>query len=297
MTARRLRYLVEGGGFWLLMRLFRLMPLDRASALGGRFGRLFGPRSGLTRIARDNLRRAFPEFDAAQVEDIIDRMWDNLGRTLAEYPHLGRFYPEGRVEIVGAEHVTRLRDDGQGGIFFSAHYGNWELLSLSLDEYGVPPVLVYRPANNPYSEKLIQDMRMQARRIGGVEYIPKAVEGARQMVKALRAGKHLAMLVDQKLNRGIPVPFFGRDAMTAPAIAQLALKYRVPVVPARIERLDGARFRLTFWPPLDLPRTGDLEADVAAAMRQIHALFEAWISERPDHWFWVHNRWPRDRSA
>ena len=100
------------------------------------------------------------------------------------------------------------------------------------------------------------------------------------------------MLVDQKLNDGIAVPFFGRDAMTAPALAQLALKYRCPVVPARLERLDGARFRLTFQPPMELPDTGDREADVFETMRRVNAIFEDWIRARPEQWLWLHRRWP-----
>jgi KDO2-lipid IV(A) lauroyltransferase len=127
----------------------------------------------------------------------------------------------------------------------------------------------------------------------GIEYIAKSGEGLRMMVKAIRAHKHLAMLVDQKLNQGIPVPFFGRTAMTAPAIAQLALKYDVPVVPAKMERLRGAYFRITLFAPMSFTKTGDVDQDVAATMRRINALFEEWIREHPDHWLWIHRRWPQ----
>ncbi|MDQ2695443.1 MAG: lauroyl acyltransferase [Pseudomonadota bacterium] len=278
----------------LVLGIFGALPIDIASRLGGRLGRAIGPRLGLTRVARRNIQRALPQLRPAGVQAVIAGMWENLGRNAAEYPHLGRFYDGGRVEIVGAENVIRLRDDGIGGIFFSAHYGNWELLSLVLDHLGMAPVMVYRAANNPYSERLIQDIRTKAHHKMGAEYIAKSGEGLRAMVKALRAGKHLAMLVDQKMNRGMPVPFFGRDAMTAPALAQMALKYRVPVVPAKMERLHGAHFRITLYPPLALADTGDADADVAAAMGRINALFEDWIRERPDHWLWIHRRWSDD---
>ncbi len=100
------------------------------------------------------------------------------------------------------------------------------------------------------------------------------------------------MLVDQKLNDGIAVPFFGRDAMTAPALAQLALRFRCPVVPARVERLGGARFRLTIYPPMGLPDSGDHDADVSETMRRVNAHFEDWIRARPEQWLWLHRRWP-----
>jgi Kdo2-lipid IVA lauroyltransferase/acyltransferase len=100
------------------------------------------------------------------------------------------------------------------------------------------------------------------------------------------------MLADQKLNDGIPVPFFGRPAMTTSALASLALRFDCDVLPARVERLRGAHFRLTVFPALPLPRSGKPQADVAALMGQVNAILESWIRDRPGEWFWVHRRWP-----
>jgi KDO2-lipid IV(A) lauroyltransferase len=94
------------------------------------------------------------------------------------------------------------------------------------------------------------------------------------------------------MNDGIPVPFFGRPAMTAPALAQLALRFDCAIVPARVERLKGARFRLTVFPPLELPRTGNRHADTLAIMTRVNAILESWIRARPELWFWLHRRWP-----
>src|SRR6185437_12707464 len=124
------------------------------------------------------------------------------------------------------------------------------------------------------------------------ELIPKGALGSRRAVAALRRGGHLSMLADQKLNDGIAVPFFGRPAMTAPALASLALHYDCAVLPARVERLGGARFRLTIHPPLQMPRSGDRAADAAALMAAVNATLESWIRERPEQWFWLHRRWP-----
>ena len=133
---------------------------------------------------------------------------------------------------------------------------------------------------------------MVARLRGGTgELIPKGAVAARRAVAALRRGAHVSLLADQKLNDGIAVPFFGRPAMTAPALALLALRFDCAVLPARVERLEGAHFRLTLYPPLDLPRTGNRDADVAALMRSVNATLEGWVRERPEQWFWVHSRW------
>ena len=80
--------------------------------------------------------------------------------------------------------------------------------------------------------------------------------------------------------------------MTAPALALLALHYDCEVLPARVERLGGARFRLTVYPPLPLPKSGNRNADVLALMTAVNATLERWIRERPEQWFWLHRRWP-----
>lgn len=289
--ARRAAWLAEAAAARIAIGVFGALPLDRASALGGWLARKLGPRAGVSRIARRNLARAFPEHGAAEIDAIVRAMWDNLGRVVAEYPHLGDFdvyAPGGRVEVIGREHVDRLRDDGVGGIFIGAHLGNWEIAALGATQNGVPLIYIYRSANNPHVERLLLRLREP---VGGRQF-PKGPAGAKHLIRTLRENEHLGMLLDQKFNDGIAVPFFGRDAMTAPAVAELALRFRCPIVPARVERLEGARFRLTVHPPLALPDSGDRRADVAETMRRINALFEDWIRERPEQWLWVHRRWP-----
>ncbi|HEX9703426.1 MAG TPA: lysophospholipid acyltransferase family protein, partial [Rhodospirillales bacterium] len=217
----------------------------------------------------------------------VAEMWDNLGRVLGEFPHIETIVRK-RVQLVGEEHLEAVRRDGTACIFFSGHLANWELFPLSASHVGVPCVLVYRAVNNP----LIDTMLRRIRRFGPDDMLAKGPGGARGAVKALKAGRRLGMLVDQKMNDGIPAPFFGRDVMTAPALAELALRFGCPVVPARVTRLKGARFKLTILPPLQLIRTGDHRADVAANMAQVNALLEKWIRETPEQWLWLHNRWP-----
>src|SRR5215470_8808613 len=106
-----------------------------------------------------------------------------------------------------------------------------------------------------------------------------------------RAKPHPTLWV-RVMNDGIPVPFFGRLAMTAPALAVLALRLDCDVLPLRVERLDGARFRVTVFPPLPLPRSGEPHADAAALMARVNATLEEWIRDRPEQWLWVHRRWP-----
>ncbi|WP_298725568.1 lauroyl acyltransferase [uncultured Ferrovibrio sp.] len=284
---------VAAFGARLGLALFRALSLDAASAVGGWIGRQLGPHLSVHEQAKTHLARAMPELDEAKRAAILRGMWDNLGRVLGEYAHLGDIdigTPQrpGRIELVGGENLDFVRDSGKPAIFISAHYGNWELMSLVATQWGLPLIHVYRAANNPLTEEILQELRKP---VGG-EHIPKGVQAAREIIKALKRKQSIGMLVDQKLNTGIPVPFFGRDAMTSPAAAELALKSGCPIVPAYVERLDGARFRVTVEKPVYFERTGNHERDVYDATLWINQKIEGWIRARPDHWFWVHKRWP-----
>ena len=290
-TALSFSQRVEAAALGTAVFIFKRLPVGGASRFGGWLGRTIGPRLGVTARARKNIARALPNLSDAKVRLTAKEMWDNLGRTVGEYPKLYNidcYEAEGRVEVVGAEHIDAARDDGKAGIFFSGHLANWEIMPLAVAQRGCAISLVYRSANNP----AVNDMILAARGAITDTNVPKGAAGARQMIDIVRKGGHLGMLVDQKLNTGIPVPFFGREAMTAPAMAQLALKFDLPLIPVSVVRLEGARFRVTVHPPLEVPRTGEREADVRAIMTEVNRLLEGWIRENPAQWLWLHRRWP-----
>jgi KDO2-lipid IV(A) lauroyltransferase len=288
---RGVQYRLEAAGATALFALFRLLPLDGASALGGFLARAVGSRLGVSKRAVANIRRAMPEVDEVRAREIVRGMWDNLGRLVAEYPHLRDikvYEPGGRVELVDDALIDPLLAAGKRIIFVSAHFGNWEIAALAATQRGLSVAQIYRAANNPLVDRVIGGFRG----IVGSDLIPKGSVAARRAIEALRDGRHLSLLIDQKMNDGIAVPFFGMPAMTAPALAQLALRFDCAIVPARVERLNGARFRLTVFPPLELPRSGDRRADTLAIMTRVNAILESWIRERPELWFWLHRRWP-----
>ncbi len=222
-----------------------------------------------------------------EIEMALLEMWENVGRVVGEFPHLERIAAE-RLEILGAEHVEALRDDGLPGMLISAHFGGWELSGPVAFRLGLPVHVVYRAANNPWVERLFR----KGRGVAAESFIPKGAEGSRKLVEVMRRGGHLGMLVDQKMNDGISVPFMGREAMTAPAVARLALKFGCPVVPGRIERMGGAHFRVILEPPIPQPNSGDVHQDVYEMMLRINQTVERWVRDRPGQWLWLHNRWP-----
>ena len=262
-----------------------------ASAFGGALGGLIGPVLPVHRRGLDNLSRSLPELSQVEIRRCARRMWRHLGRVAAEYPHLHRFSvdaPGGRLELVGRAHLEEASRSTTGGVFVSGHIGNWEIAALTLEQCGIPMTVVYRAANNPIVDRMISRFRepvMQRR-------VRKGRDSVRELVSVLGAGEHVGLLVDQKLNTGISVPFFGRDAMTAPAAATFALRYDCPVWPIRVERLAGASFRITVYPKLAMPEEGTREERTRAIMKSINRILEGWIRERPEQWLWLHRRWP-----
>jgi Kdo2-lipid IVA lauroyltransferase/acyltransferase len=290
MIKRYLSHPLQGLASHIFFLLVQFLPISWASAIGGWLGRTIGPGLGLTRRARKNLAIAFPELSTDEMERLVLKMWDNLGRTVMEYPLLGRIRTQGanpHVEIIRAKNIDLMRDDDKPGIFFSGHIANWEIPAICISAHGLTSHLVYRAPNNPYVEKLFQ-----RRHLKDGTLIPKGAKGARIALKALAQGGHLGMLVDQKMNDGIAVPLFGHDAMTAPALAQFALKFNCPVIPIRVERLQGVKFRVTCFPPLEIKPSGDRQADILTITTEVNRILESWIREQPAQWLWLHNRWP-----
>jgi len=290
-AARRLRLAAETWGIRLAALVFGLLPIDVASAFGGALGRGIGPRLRVSRRARRSLTRAFPELDETAIEQIVRDMWDNLGRTAAELPHLRHLLAprnRHRVEVIGGEHARNLAEDGKPGIFFAGHLANWELYAPIALEHGLRLSMVYRMANNEGAEQAIQ----QARGSNFADYMPKGGSTARRIIEIMRKGGHVGLLADQKTNNGVPVPFFGREAMTTPIIGLCAQRFDCPVVPAQAIRLKGAHFRLVVHPPLDLPRGADGRVDPAAATVLINQTLEGFVRAYPAQWMWLHRRWP-----
>jgi Kdo2-lipid IVA lauroyltransferase/acyltransferase len=289
--------LLEPGMVALVRGLFalarRLGP-DRASEVSGAMLRRVGPLTPQHRIALRNLRAAFPEKGEEEIRTILSGAWDSLGRTVAEYAHLGALFdfdPEaetpGRIEVDGIEHFVALRDDGRPGIVFSAHLANWELPAICAARFGLEATAVYRPPNDPAAARMVHEVRSQT--MGG---LAAARQGAAFVMNGvLERGGHLGMLVDQHFTRGVAVEFFGRTAMANPILGKLARRFECPVHGVRVIRLPGGRFRLQLTPALDLPRDAGGEIDVQGAMQAMTTVVEGWVREHPDQWLWMHRRW------
>lgn len=288
---RAVSYPLEAGLLHLLLGFFRLFPLERGSALGGRLLRWLGPRLPVQRTVLRNLAIAFPEMEPRQAEAVALEAWDNLGRIAGEYPHLPAVADPagGRLELVGVERLVEMAQKRQPAVLVAAHLGNFEIVPMLALALGLDFVTVVRLPNNPRVTRIIT----RTRGIGAEALAPKGPIGVRRAVAALKRGGMAGFLIDHKINEGVEVPFFGQPAMTLGAPAQIALRHGCPLIPVRLERLGGVRFRVTCEAPIEVAPSGDEAADVKRLTAQLNDVLEGWIRARPGQWFWPHRRWPR----
>ncbi|MEJ0062602.1 MAG: lysophospholipid acyltransferase family protein [Alphaproteobacteria bacterium] len=288
-SLRKLRYILEAIPVYIFYGICVLLPLDAASAFGGWLASAIGPLMGVSRRAERNLSRALPQLTARERAKIIRGMWNNLGRVGAEYPHLPDLVKLDRISGEGRAIFEDMARSGKGGIIVGGHLANWEIGPLVAGCLGMPLAVIYRAPNNPYVDRLIKKAREKIACLA----LPKGADGAIQLMRHLRGGGYAGILIDQKLNEGIAVPFFGMDARTTPAPAEMAIRFNLPIGAARVERVGGkAYFRMEFV-PYTPPATGNRSADAAELTRIMTAQLESWIRERPEQWLWLHNRWPK----
>ena len=285
-----LKHYIEFFPIWLSSKLFKHVPVDISTKIYGALGRWIGPLTPMNERARTNLRFIWPDMPEAEVKRICRGVWDNFARVANDYwtLHQIRRDRDRRVEIVGAENLDKVRESGKPAILFSAHMGNWEMITIAARMRGLERLwFLYRTFNNPLMDELPRDWQ----RASGTDLVTKGRPGARTISRALSQGGAVIMLIDVRMNDGVAAPFLGVDAMTPSAPAALALKYDAWLVPVRTERLQGAYFRVTVEEPRKAITTGDKTADIQATTAWMNSWVSAWIEDRPEQWMWLHWRW------
>ena len=289
----QLIYFIQAQIAKLFLTLYRLAGLRMGSWLGSLLGAALGKIARERHIAADNLRQALPHLSEVEQKRVLAQCWRQLGRLVGEFPHMEKIAREAdsRVQIIGAEHVKAALPNGGAAMFLSGHFSNWELMMLGIQRLAGKTGSLYRRANNPYMEAWVISQRSAFMPV----QIPKGSDGAKVMIKLLKDGTSLGVLVDQKLGRGDPIDFFGRATKAPSASIKLARRFGIPIIPTVIRRRedgpDKVHFVQHFFPAIEVPKTDNMQHDIDTAMRQVYDHLEQWIGERPEEWFWQHERW------
>ena len=252
----------------------------------GKLSSLIGPRLGVSKKAYNNIKNVMPEKNDKEILKIIKGMWENLGKVMGEYPHLKKLVPEknNKIKVYGKKNLLLIKRTKTPAIFFSAHLANWEISPIAAIKNGVPVLSIFRKPNNPIVNFLIKYLRSD------LSMAPKGKEGAKKVIYSLRNGISIGLVIDQKMNDGIEVPFFNKPAMTSDALAQLCLRIKSLVVPVQVERIKNTNFKITFHDPIKISKNG-VKKSPFQIMTEVNLIIEKWIRKNPEQWLWLHRRW------
>lgn len=284
---RDVQFRLEYAGFRVAAALFSVLPLETASALGGRSWRLIAPLLSRHKRAVVQLQAAFPGKSRAECDAIARDMWEVMGRTFGEFFHIDEFPGAGRFTIETPELLAALEKSPQGFVIGGLHQGNWEISVMGVPARAHGVAGVYQRIKNPLVDQWVWRKREKFYPGGLLE---KGSKTALQLIRHVRRGGGVAVLADLRENGGVRVPFFGRDAPSTPFPAMLARSWDVPLYAGTVVREPGVRFRMRL-DPVEVPVTADKEADIAQATANLAAAFEASIRARPEQWMWAHRRW------
>lgn len=288
MSARRsrIRDTIVYVAFRLVVAVFSALPLGLAAGLSGWFWRTIAPTLPRHRRALDHLLVAFPQASLLERERIARAMWENLGRTFAEFFHIERILREKRIDMVPAETWKAAAASGPF-VICGLHLSNWELLAPACVGIGIPVVGVYQRVSNPLVNRWIYERR-RPYYPGGL--FDKSHETARTMLKAAKSGACPSFLADLREGKGIQTPFFGRPAWSNPFPVTVARTQNLPIYAIGLIRKPGERFELRIA-PVEVPHTSDRRADVRVGALHLQSQFEKFVREAPEQWTWAHRRW------
>ena len=267
-----------------LFILFRIIGFKASSNFGFFIGKYIGPlfRSKLSII--NNLKKAQIN---GNYKKIATNVLGNYGRIFAEYIHLKNFKNNklnNHISIEGREYLEKIKSNKQSVVFISGHFNNFELMAMQIDKAGVDCAAIYRPLNNPYLNKIMEKIR---ERDICKKQIKKGRSGTREIIKLLKKGTSIALMVDQRVREGEKALFFKHLATSTTIPAQLIKKYNCDLVPIYIERSNKFDFKMYVSKPIKINK--NKSSDEITLF--INKILEKMILKNVDQWIWTHNRW------
>jgi Kdo2-lipid IVA lauroyltransferase/acyltransferase len=287
-----IRYFLEFVIVIIFFLIFKIIGLKLSSDLGEIIGKYFGPLFRKKTITKKNILIAFPYLNENSINEMIERMWKNIGRIFGEYIHINKFsimdQKKIKIGFANKNNFEILKKNNKPVVFFSGHFANFELMAKCLQELGFNIGAIYRPLNNIFLNPIMEFIRKKY--ICPIQ-IEKGSNGTKKLIKHISTNNPLALMIDQRLSSSIRVPFFNQPATTTTAPAQLAIKYDALLVPVFLKRLEKTNFEFFIEEPLIINRTNDYDKDIFNITQSMNKKIEEFIKRDPAHWLWSHDRW------
>ncbi len=281
-------YLIEYLIIKLFFFIFLIFGYKISSNLGFIIGKYLGPIFRSKKLIIDNLKKAGIDLNQ-NLEASALEVLGNYGRIFAEYPFIKSFHSgnlDKFIEIEGTKYLQEIKNKNKQVVFISGHFNNFELMAMQIEKSGIDLSAIYRPLNNPYINKTMEDIRIK---YICKKQIKKGRSGTRQIIENLKKGSSIALMIDQRVREGIKVNFFGDAASTTTIPAQLVKKYNCELVPIFIERINKYYFKMYISKPIKVGKNKSID-DITLFLNSV---LEKMILKNPLQWIWTHDRWKK----
>jgi len=271
----------------IFFSLFKILGLNISSALGGKLFEKIGPLFRSKKLIHSNLKKAFPDISLDHLNGITKMMWNNYGRVFAEYMFIKKFREDRsnkNIIIEGQEILEDIKKKNKSVVFISGHLSNFELMAMHIEKSGIKLSAIYRPLNNIFLNKIME--RIRKKYICKYQ-IKKGIGGMKKLMHLKKLNYSTALMIDQRVSQGIRSNFFNQKALTTTIPSQLVKKFKIPIVPIFIERINNINFKIVIKNPI----TFDNEETTKTITDKLNLVLEKMISYKPELWIWSHNRW------
>ena len=271
----------------IFFSIFKILGLNISSSLGGKLFEKIGPLFRSKKLIHSNLKKAFPDIGLEHLNGITKMMWNNYGRVFAEYMFIKEFREDRsnkNIIIEGQEILEDIKKKNRSVVFISGHLSNFELMAMHIEKSGIKLSAIYRPLNNIFLNKIME--RIRKKYICKYQ-IKKGIGGMKKLMHLKKLNYSTALMIDQRVSQGIRSDFFNQKALTTTIPAQLVKKFKIPIVPIFIERINNINFKIVVKNPI----TFDNEETTKTITDKLNLVLEKMISYKPELWIWSHNRW------
>ena len=285
---KKLIYFIEFIFVYTFFIFFKILGYKISSDLGCAIGKIFGPIFRSKNLIIKNLKKSNISLEKSY-KQVASDVLGNYGRIFSEYPYLKHFR-NGKlnnfIELNGSVHLENIKKEKKKVVFISGHFNNFELMAMQIEKYGIELSAIYRPLNNIFLNKIMEDIR---KKYICKNQIKKGRAGTREIVENINKGSSIALMIDQRVREGSKIKFFGDLATTTTMPAQLIKKYNCELVPIYIERRNKYHFKMHISKPIKLSSTKSIEEITLL----LNTVLEKMILRNPEQWIWTHNRWKK----
>ena len=285
---KKIIYFIEFIFVYFLFIIFKFLGYKISSNLGFVIGKFCGPIFRSKRSIIENIKKSNISIKQ-NYNQVARNVLGNYGRIFSEYPFLKNFRNgdlDSFIELNGKNYLEIIKKEKKNVVFVSGHFNNFELMAMQIEKVGIELSAIYRPLNNKFLNKIMEKIRTK---YICKNQIKKGRAGTRQIIKDLKKGNSVALMIDQRVREGSKVNFFGNLASTTTIPAQLIKKYKCELVPIYIERKDKYYFKMHISKPIKVNSNKTTE-DITLFLNTV---LEKMILKNVDQWIWTHNRWKK----